>query len=288
VAGMKLGAIIRQREFLSTVARSVKEGNFWNLAPGQCASSCVFAFAGGVERTISEGSQIGVHQVSIDFKSLYKTGIVTVEDLSASFASSQVAIGLAISHFLEMGIDPSIVTMMTTKGPKEIKWLSKPEQESTKIIYDPAAFSNWAVEPYQADLVAFTKSANGTRQLTLFCSARKMKFMLTARDGAYAQEFVASIGDAKEIQVAGMKISKPNFKMSDANGGAVVSGEWTGNDVEPKYRSIFSVFGEVVGSLADLYSIYNFNERGFQQSLSLARKNCVSWCPPLCESPFGS
>jgi hypothetical protein len=272
---MKLGAIIRERQFLTTVARSVKEGDFWTLAPGECASSCVFAFAGGVERTISDGSRVGVHQVSIDFKSLYKTNVVTVEDLSRSFASSQRAIGLAISHFLEMGIDPSIVTMMATEGPAEIKWLSKPELASTKIIYDPKAFDAWGVEPYKAGLVTFTRSADGTR-LTLFCSASTIKFILTAHGGAYVQEFVASVGESKEIEVAGMKISKPNFKISDEKGGAVVSGEWTGTEVEPKYRSIFSLFGEVVGSLADLYSIYRFNERGFQQSLSLARKNCVS------------
>jgi len=172
--------------------------------------------------------------------------------------------------------------MMTTKGPTEIKWLSKPELASTKIIYDPKAFGDWAVEPYKAGLVAFTKAADGTRQLTLFCSARRMKFILTARGGAYANNFVASVGDAKEIEVAGMKISKPNFKMSDKEGGAIVSGEWTGTEVQPEYRSTFSLFGEVVGSLADLYSIYGFNGSGFQQTLSLARKTvCPDGSRPL-------
>jgi hypothetical protein len=41
-------------------------------------------------------------------------------------------------------------------------------------------------------------------------------------------------------------------------------------------RSTFSLFGEVTGSAADLYSMYSFNEHGFEQSLRLVRKNCVS------------
>jgi hypothetical protein len=175
-----------------------------------------------------------------------------------------------------MGIDPSIVPIMTTKQPTEIKWLSETELASTKIRYDPKVFSDWAVEPYKAGLVAFTKSIDGTRQLTLSCSAGTMKFRLTASGGAYAMNFVSSVGDAKAIEVAGIKISKPNFTMSDVKGGMVISGDWTSTDMKGEPRSTFSLFGEVTGSAADLYSMYSFNERGFEQGLRLVRKNCVS------------
>jgi hypothetical protein len=275
LAGMKLGAIIRQHQFLTAVARSVKkDGAYSALAPGECASSCVFAFAVGIERSVVAPSRVGVHQISIDYKSLYKTSVVSVESLDLSFATSQTAIGLAISHFLEMGIDPSIVPMMTTKEPTDIKWLSDSELASTKIQYDPKVFSDWTVEPYKAGLVAFTKSVDGTRQLTLSCFAGKMKFRLTASGGAYAKNFASSVGDPNEIEVAGLRVSKPNFKTSDVKGGMIVSGDWTGTEATP--RSTFSLFGEVVGTIADLYSMYGFNERGFQQSLRLVRRNCVS------------
>ena len=282
VAGIKLGAIIRQHQFLTTVGSSVKSGksvmefSISSVAPGECASSCVFAFAGGVERFVAKGSRLGVHQISMDFKDLYKTNVVSVEELDRSFAFSQAAIGLAISHFLGMGIDPSIVPMMVTKDPGEIKWLSSSELSSTKLIYDPTVFDDWAVEPYKAGLVAFTKSADGTRQLTLFCSANRMKFKLTASGGAYAEDFVSSVGAVKEIEVAGMKIAEPNFKISDVKGGMVIIGDWTGTEVKPEERSVFSLFGETTGSMADLFSMYRFNERGFQQGLRLARRNCVS------------
>jgi hypothetical protein len=94
--------------------------------------------------------------------------------------------------------------------------------------------------------------------------------------GAYAMNFVSSVGGAKQIEVAGIKISKPNFTMSDAKGGMVISGDWTSTDMKQEPRSTFSLFGEVTGSIADLFSMYSFNERGFQQSLRLVRKNCVS------------
>ena len=67
VAGLKLGAIIRKRDFLTTVARTLKTGrsvmdghiSISKLAPGECASSCVFAFAGGIERYVADGSRVG-------------------------------------------------------------------------------------------------------------------------------------------------------------------------------------------------------------------------------------
>jgi hypothetical protein len=55
-----------------------------------------------------------------------------------------------------------------------------------------------------------------------------------------------------------------------------IVGEWTGTEVKPEDRSIFSIFGETTGRAADLFSMYDFNERGFEQSLRLVRRNCVS------------
>src|SRR5271156_4786863 len=120
VAAIRLGEIIRENHFLTTVARTVTSGrsifqghiSYSSTAAGECVSACVFALAGGVERFLADGSRVGVHQISVDFKSIYNAKVVAVEDLDRTFASSQIAIGLAISHFLEMGVDPSIVTMM--------------------------------------------------------------------------------------------------------------------------------------------------------------------------------
>lgn len=277
LAGIQLGAIIRKHELQTAVARSVKKaGAFSSLEPGDCASACVLAFAGGVERSVVAPSRIGVHQMSIDHKSLYKAGVVSVDTLDLSFAASQILVGLTVSHFIAMGIDPSIVQMMTTKAPSEIRWLSEAELASTKIRYDPKAFHDWAIEPFKAGIVAFTKSLDGARQLTLSCSNGKMKFRLAASGGAYAMNFVSSVGDPKEIEIAGIKVPKTNFKMSDVKGGMIVSGDWSGSELPQGSRSTLSLFGEAVGAIADLYSMYAFNERGFQQSVRLVRRNRFS------------
>ncbi len=259
VASMRLGKIIRERQFLTAVARTVRsdksimEGHvsISSMVPGECASACVFALAGGVERSVADGSRVGANQISIDPN-------------------------LAFSYFTEMGVDPIIATMIASKTPGEIKWLSDNDLASTKIVYDPKVFGDWAVEPSKAGLVAFTKSVDGRRQLTLFCSASRMKFQLTASGGAYATDFVTSIGDPDEIEIAGIRIAKPNFKISNVKGGIVIAGDWIGIEVKPESRSIFSLFGQTTGTAADLFSMYGFNERGFDQSLRLARKNCVS------------
>lgn len=275
-AGMKLGAMIRERGCLATVGRTIKVGEFSHVVAGECASSCVFFLAGGVERTLAAGSRVGVHQISIDYKSLYKMVPVTTDDLNRSFALSQESIGRSVSHFLGMGIAPNIVSMMTTTGPQDIKWLSNEELASTKIVYNPKAFGKWAIESYKAGLVAFTKTLDGSQQLTLFCSGRKMRFLLKASTGVYAQEFGSTLDSASTIQVAGIRISRQNYKWINEKDGALISGDWIGDPVNPEIRATFSLFGEVTGSEADLFSMYLFNSEGFQPNLNLAKKNCIS------------
>jgi hypothetical protein len=62
-----------------------------------------------------------------------------------------------------------------------------------------------------------------------------------------------------------------------------VTGDWIGTSALLPHgsklseaRETFGLFGETTGTAADLYSMYGFNEGGFDQSLKLARKNCVS------------
>jgi len=259
---IKFGKIIREHQFLTTVAQTVPSGrsimdghiSLSSLALGECANACVFALAGGVERFIEDRSLVG-----------FRSGIVSLEDLEWSFA-----------YMTDMGIGPSIVVKMAANGPTDVKWLSDAELKSTKITYDPKVFGDWTVEPYQAGLAASTKSADGARKLSLFCSATRMKFTLTASGGAYATDFVSSAGDVTEIEVAGKWIAKSGFKISDINGGMQVGGDWTGTDAKREDWATFVLGLGVNGTTRDLYSMYGFNERGFDQSLTLARKNCVS------------
>jgi hypothetical protein len=269
LGAVRLGKVIREHQFLTAVGKtvpsdkSIMEGHISisSLEPGECVSACVFALAGGVERFLQDSSRVGI-----------RSGTVSLEDLDRSSA-----------YLTDMGINPSIVNMMVSKTSTEVKWLSGPELASTKIVYDPKVCSDWTVEPYKSGLVAFTKSADGTRQLKLFCSSGQMKFELTASGEPYSADFASSAGELKEIQIAGMEIAKPNFKIAVLPSGMMITGDWVGTSASLPHgsklsedRATFDLFGETSGAVADLYSMYGFNERGFDQSLKLARKNCVS------------
>jgi hypothetical protein len=261
LGAVRLGKVIREHQFLTAVGKTVPSGksimeghiSISSLGPGECVSACVFALAGGVERFLQDGSRVGI-----------RSGTVSLEDLDRSAA-----------YLTDMGINPSIVNMMVSKTSTEVKWMSGPELASTKIVYDPKVFSDWTVEPYKAGLAATTTSADGARRLTLFCSASRMRFKLTAGGAVYAADFVSSIGGVDEIEIAGKWIAKPNFNISDEKGDVVIVGDWVGTDVKPEDRAPFVLGLGITGSERDLYSMYGFNDRGFDQSLKLARKNCV-------------
>jgi hypothetical protein len=102
-----------------------------------------------------------------------------------------------------------------------------------------------------------------------------MRFKLTASGGVYAADFASSIGGVDEIEIAGKWIAKSNFNFSDENGDVAIVGDWVGTDVKPEDRATFILGLGTTGSERDLYSMYEFNGRRFDQSLSLARKNCV-------------
>lgn len=78
------------------------------------------------------------------------------------------------------------------------------------------------------------------------------------------------------IEYSAARSHGSNFNFSDEKGDVVIVGDWVGTDVKPEDRAIFVLGLGITGSERDLYSMYGFNGRGFDQSLKLARKNCVS------------
>jgi hypothetical protein len=122
-------------------------------------------------------------------------------------------------------------------------------------------FSDWTVEPYKAGLAAMTKSADGARQLILFCSASRMRFKLTAGGSIYAEDFASSIGNADEIEIAGKWIAKSNFNISNEKDDVVIVGDWVGTDVKSEDRATFVLGLGITGSERDLYSMYGYTCR---------------------------
>lgn len=67
VPALRLGKLIRDGGFRTDVAFTLSEGSGKDrLVPGACLSACAYAFLGGVERDIQEGSLLGYHRFYMD------------------------------------------------------------------------------------------------------------------------------------------------------------------------------------------------------------------------------
>ena len=273
--GMIIGEIIRNNGFRTAVAKSVKMGKFSEVQPGICASACVLAFVGGIQRGASEGSMIGVHQMSRNYENIANGGLVTAEDLEANMSDTQRWVGLTLTHFMQMGIDPSIVSLMVGTSANDIRWLTLDEVRSTKIAFSPSLFLPWAIELYRGGLVAFSRSEDKKKQLTLYCGSRgEMRFLLRMQGEPFHSSYISHV-DVTQFEVAGSKVLTADTKLEIENNALILSGPWSGGSNASESRSTFSLLGETDGTTSDIYSLYHFNRTGFAQSVELARKNCI-------------
>lgn len=146
--GIKIGRIIRDHDFRTAVAASFVVGRYSQFRAEICASACVLIFAGRVERAASEGSIISVHQISQDYNDITNGEPITIKDLEINMSAAQRLIGISLTHFMEMGIDPAIISLMIGTPADYIQWLTLDEILSTKIGFMPSEFTPWMVEPY--------------------------------------------------------------------------------------------------------------------------------------------
>jgi hypothetical protein len=100
--------------------------------PGACASSCTFAFMGGVSRTIGYGSNYGVHQ----FES---SG--AIPDLQAQ--TEQMSAQL-VAYLAKMGISSDYMTYMVKKTGGDVTNLSMKQLQQLGII-TPRWQTRWQI-----------------------------------------------------------------------------------------------------------------------------------------------
>lgn len=97
---------------------------------GACASACAYAFLGGVERSIGEGSKIGVHQI-------YTAGDSWA--LSAQDGMELMSmVAVHVSHLCG-NLDLLIPTLKTR--PQDMHWLSAGELTRYAVVTTGAALS---------------------------------------------------------------------------------------------------------------------------------------------------
>ena len=112
VPALILGELIRKHGFNTDVAMTLLRGQGKDsLMPGYCLSACGYAFLGGVQRNVHDGSLIGYHQFYLDPKD--KTDPKTE-------AQAAEAVTWEIAQYLErMGIDGKLLTLASATPPSD-------------------------------------------------------------------------------------------------------------------------------------------------------------------------
>lgn len=88
---------------------------------GVYASACVYAFMGGVQRSVGEGSRLGVHQLHL------RAG-----ELSA--ADSQFLVSLIAEHILTLGGGMDILLTALNTPSHSMHWLSSSELRRFSVV----------------------------------------------------------------------------------------------------------------------------------------------------------
>jgi hypothetical protein len=103
-SGIRLGQVLRQKSFNTRVGRTQLNRKTLNEIDGQCYSSCVLAFAGGVNRRIDSNDKIGIYALRSSTK--------TVNENELKTAVNNLRI-----YFDQMGVDRRLVDqMLEAKG----------------------------------------------------------------------------------------------------------------------------------------------------------------------------
>ena len=98
-SGIRLGQYLRQKRFNTRIGRTQLNKKILNEVDGQCFSACVIAFAGGINRRIDPGDQLGVYALRTNSKALN----------NVQFKS---AINSLAGYFDQMGVDRRVIDQM--------------------------------------------------------------------------------------------------------------------------------------------------------------------------------
>jgi hypothetical protein len=120
VAAMAVGRVVRNHGYSTVVG--VRTTDVRRPAAGTCFSACPFALAGGVQRSMLDGSAIGVH--------LAENSVPVPDE-----AAFQRRVRQDASAYLEsMGIDAGLLALMSQASHEAIRPLSPQEAVRLRLI----------------------------------------------------------------------------------------------------------------------------------------------------------
>jgi len=188
VAGIELGELIRETGATTmigtTSSRDEQEMELLeNTGPGVCASACVFAFMGGIQRWVGDKDLLGVHQ-------FYST-----DDEAMDSTVVQALAGLTLIHSLRMGVDARVIVAASGTSPNDIYWFDREEMVAYRLDTSGSTTEPWRIEPYKLGLILTTThyaSARRSVDVTLFCRAntRRWHMLISEQNELYATQLL--------------------------------------------------------------------------------------------------
>jgi hypothetical protein len=152
IEALKLGQFLREKDWDTFVGEDL-----YDSQKSSCYSACVYAFAGGVQRTAQDKS-VGIHQFYRPDDALRPNE----RTLSAvDVANMQRLAALLNEYVRQMGVDPRLVTIASNITPWEpIYLLSGAELKFLNLDNTSAPASdasiNWSVQPAGNGAIAIT------------------------------------------------------------------------------------------------------------------------------------
>jgi hypothetical protein len=209
---LQIGSTIRARGFDTTV-KSLG-------GAAVCASSCAYAFAGGVNRYFDQGSgRLGIHQ-------FYAPG-----QSQADIGEVQAVSGLLVAYLDEMGADASAFAVATTAGSSQMVWLSPSDAEALGL-------ANNGAEPTTAEIKTMEmtpylrieqKRARGQARVLVMCEDRKPTMLAGVVASPEEAAFHASMSKRSYVELDGEEA------LVEAAGGAAAQDSvlWLDRKIDP-------------------------------------------------------
>lgn len=240
-----------------------------------CASSCTYAFMGGVERSlVGDGAKIGVHRFYRNSAvSEPSTKQFTGEDLDTT---QKTMAGLML-YGVEMGIDLRLIAMTAEAGPGEMRWVSKQEAIDLKLTYQPNKWLPWRVEG-DADkglFVAYSATQDSAKSMQFSCDSDNAYFSLQddRQDVAWFRQCAAVSGMGHPV--LGQWVPDSNVKVQPWHGqGAVIDFMLPKGKFDFSNPSLFSTRDTYSMACLDLDGDYVGTSEKFKTMATLVLSAC--------------
>jgi hypothetical protein len=210
----------------TAIGKSVPEGSSHTTQKAGCYSACAYAFLGGVRRQTDvecslascTGGEYGVHQFySLALLKNPEGKVFTPIDFSAQ----QITTGLLLSYVMEMGVSAQLVIEANKTPPTEMNVLSKQQLIEFRVSFDAHHYGPWGLEPYRNGLVAFSRTQDGARQMTLYCTnSNRAELLITYNnvEAAGPNSWRSSIAEIKNFALLNRIITGSAIKIESAGG----------------------------------------------------------------------